>query len=252
MRKNVAGQIVSFQMNATANGAVVTTGTPAVYFTVDGGSQGTGAGTSTHEGNGQWSYAPAQAETNGNHVAFTMILANAIAQTVNTWPVSFDPTNAATMGTTLATAANLATVDTVVDGIRVVTDNLPEAGALTTISADTARLTAARAAVLTDWADGGRLDTLLDAIPTTPMRGTDGANTVVPDAAGTAPTAAEIRSEMDSNSTKLVFMDKSIRNKLKYDKATDNMILYDNDGVTPLLTFAMVDDINEATRGAGS
>ncbi len=30
------------------------------------------------------------------------------------------------------------------------------------------------------------------AIPTTPMRGTDGANTVVPDAAGTAPTLSEI------------------------------------------------------------
>lgn len=32
------------------------------------------------------------------------------------------------------------------------------------------------------------------------MRGTDGANTIVPDAAGTAPTAIEIRQEMDSNS----------------------------------------------------
>ena len=37
----------------------------------------------------------------------------------------------------------------------------------------------------------------------TDMRGTDGANTVVPDAAGTAPTAVEIRQEMDSNSTQL-------------------------------------------------
>ncbi len=44
----------------------------------------------------------------------------------------------------------------------------------------------------TDWTNGGRLDLLLDAIPTTPMRGTDGANTVVPDAAGTAPTLTEI------------------------------------------------------------
>jgi hypothetical protein len=35
------------------------------------------------------------------------------------------------------------------------------------------------------------------------MRGTDGANTVVPDAAGVAPTAVEIRTEMDNNSTKL-------------------------------------------------
>ncbi len=35
------------------------------------------------------------------------------------------------------------------------------------------------------------------------MRGTDGANTTVPDAAGTAPTAVENRQEMDSNSTQL-------------------------------------------------
>lgn len=35
------------------------------------------------------------------------------------------------------------------------------------------------------------------------MRGTDSANTTVPDAAGTAPTAVEIRTEIDSNSTRL-------------------------------------------------
>jgi len=35
------------------------------------------------------------------------------------------------------------------------------------------------------------------------MRGTDGANTTVPDAAGVAPTAVENRQEMDSNSTQL-------------------------------------------------
>ena len=37
----------------------------------------------------------------------------------------------------------------------------------------------------------------------TDMRGTDGANTTVPDVAGTAPTAVENRQEMDSNSTQL-------------------------------------------------
>ncbi len=36
-------------------------------------------------------------------------------------------------------------------------------------------VTAARMAALTDWIDGGRLDLLLDAIPTTAMRGTDNA-----------------------------------------------------------------------------
>lgn len=44
----------------------------------------------------------------------------------------------------------------------------------------------------TDWANAGRLDALLDAC-----------NTVTPDAAGVAPTAVEIRQEMDANSTKM-------------------------------------------------
>lgn len=39
--------------------------------------------------------------------------------------------------------------------------------------------TEARAGALTDWIDGGRLDLLLDAIPTTPMRGTDSALTTL-------------------------------------------------------------------------
>ena len=46
---------------------------------------------------------------------------------------------------------------------------------LDAIATNAARLTAVRAAVLTDWINDGRLDVLLDAIPTTAMRGTDGA-----------------------------------------------------------------------------
>jgi len=48
--------------------------------------------------------------------------------------------------------------------IKTVTDALPDSGALTTIGTDTARLTAVRAAVLTDWINGGRLDLILDII----------------------------------------------------------------------------------------
>ncbi len=47
--------------------------------------------------------------------------------------------------------------------------------ALDTQLANTNEVTAARMAALTDWIDGGRLDLLLDAIPTTAMRGTDSA-----------------------------------------------------------------------------
>ncbi len=55
-------------------------------------------------------------------------------------------------------------LDAILDGIKAVTDNLPNSGALTTIGTDTARLTAARAGVLTDWINAGRLDALLDGI----------------------------------------------------------------------------------------
>lgn len=65
------------------------------------------------------------------------------------------------------------------------------------MNAAAVRLTAVRAAVLTDWINDGRLDLLLDAIPTTAMRGTDSAYT------GTPPTVIAIRQEMDSNSADL-------------------------------------------------
>lgn len=48
--------------------------------------------------------------------------------------------------------------------VKAVTDAIPDAGAMTTISTDTARLTAARAQILTDWINGGRLDLILDEI----------------------------------------------------------------------------------------
>jgi len=54
---------------------------------------------------------------------------------------------------------------------------ISDAGALDldTKLANTNEITAARMGALTDWINGGRLDNLLDAIPTTAMRGTDNA-----------------------------------------------------------------------------
>ncbi len=78
---------------------------------------------------------------------------------------------------------------------------------LDTKLANTNEITAARMGALTDWIDGGRLDLILDIIAAdvvnldgAVMRGTDGANTIVPDAAGVVPTAVENRQEMDANS----------------------------------------------------
>lgn len=85
MQKNVASQVVAFQMASATDGSAVTSGTPTVYVTIDGGTQATGSGTSTHEGNGQWSYAATQAETNGDHLVFTMAISGAVSQGVNVY-----------------------------------------------------------------------------------------------------------------------------------------------------------------------
>jgi len=65
----------------------------------------------------------------------------------------------------------------------------------------------------TDWANGGRLDLIIDTVAAdvagldgAAMRGTDGAYT------GTPPTAAAIRAEIDSNSTKLA----AIQDRVSY------------------------------------
>jgi len=100
MLKNTASQIIAFQGIATADGSPVTSGTPTVYVTGDGGAIGTGSGTSTHEGYGCWSYAPAQTETNYDHVVFTFVLANAFNVSINVYPSTVDYTDSVRAGLT--------------------------------------------------------------------------------------------------------------------------------------------------------
>jgi hypothetical protein len=64
----------------------------------------------------------------------------------------------------LATSAALATVDTVVDAIKAVTDLLPDGGALTTIDSNIDTILVDTNELQTDWTDGGRLDLILDAV----------------------------------------------------------------------------------------
>lgn len=81
MKKNVASQIVSAQLVSKTDGSDVTSGTTTVYVTGDGGTQATGtvgSGAATHEGNGTWTYAPSQAETNFDQVTFTFVNSNAV------------------------------------------------------------------------------------------------------------------------------------------------------------------------------
>lgn len=97
------------------------TGSVTVAVTIDAGTQATGSvgsGACTHEGNGYHTYAPAQAETNGDLLAFTFIGTGAIPATVQIYP-GFPQT--------VDNATNIS-------AIKTVTDAIPNGGALTTIS----------------------------------------------------------------------------------------------------------------------
>ena len=147
MKKNEGGQVVAFQAVSSTDGSAVTTGSPTVYVTIDGGTQASGANTAIHEGQGAWSYVPTQAETDGDHVVYTFTLAGCINQSVNVYPVvvsEYQATGFSTFDHTtdevttdsasrtasqadvsgLATQASVDAVDSIVDAILLDTADL--------------------------------------------------------------------------------------------------------------------------------
>src|SRR3546814_3565714 len=103
-------------MVAATDGSAFT-GAVTVAVTGDGGTQATGSvgsGACTHEGNGFHTYAPAQAETNYDHVAFTFTGAGAVPATVQIYTGfpqtgdSFARIGAAGAGLTSVTVSALA------------------------------------------------------------------------------------------------------------------------------------------------
>ena len=100
MQKNVAGQKIGVQMVSASDGSAFTDSV-TVYVTGDAGTQAigsVGSGVCTHEGNGYHSYAPDQAETNYNLIAFTFVGSGAVPVTVQVYtainPVTAPPTAA--------------------------------------------------------------------------------------------------------------------------------------------------------------
>src|SRR5688572_20715663 len=92
MKKNVASQTVSAVVVSATDGSPVTASV-AVTVTGDAGTQGAGGGTLAHEGGGEWSYIPTQAETNFDHIMFKFSAAGAISvgiQVYTTFPQTGD------------------------------------------------------------------------------------------------------------------------------------------------------------------
>lgn len=124
MRKNVASQVVGAQMITAADGSAFT-GSVTVAVTGNGGTQATGSvgsGACTHKGGGYHTYAPAQAETNYDYVAFTFSGTGAIPVTVQIYtdfPQTGDSFARLGAPAGASVSADIATIDSevgVIDG----------------------------------------------------------------------------------------------------------------------------------------
>lgn len=172
MKKSVSGQVVGAQMVTASDGSAFT-GSVTVSVTGDGGTQATGSvgsGACTHEGNGFHTYAPAQAETNYDHVAFTFTGTGAVPVTVQiytTFPQTGDSFARLGSPAGASVSADIATIDSNVDAILVDTGTTLQAevdaiqaavitnAAGTDIAADIVALKAVADAVLVDTAEIG-------------------------------------------------------------------------------------------------
>ena len=140
LKKNTAvtGFPIGHFINATT-GETVTTGTPTCKRLLDGTGAAMANAASYNTDGGQWEIDLAQADTNGDVVGFSFTLTDCLPistpfftttklvselQDLTAAQVNAE-VDTAISDAALATAANLATVDTVVDGIKAKTDALP-------------------------------------------------------------------------------------------------------------------------------
>lgn len=140
MKKNVASQVIGAQMVSASDGSAFT-GTVTVYVTRAGAQLigEVGSGVCVHEGNGFHTYAPSQAETNSDHIAFTFVGTGAVPATVQVY-TNFPQTGdtftrlGAPVGASIS--ADLVTIDGIVDAILIDTGTTLE-GHLTDIKGAT-------------------------------------------------------------------------------------------------------------------
>lgn len=97
------------------------TGSVTVSVTGDAGTQATGsvgAGACTHEGNGYHTYAPAQAETNYDLIAFTFTGTGAIPATVQVYTITGDAFARLGAPAGASVSADILVIDNFVDGLE--------------------------------------------------------------------------------------------------------------------------------------
>lgn len=181
MKKNVSGQVIGAQCITASDGSAFT-GSVTCYVTGDGGTQAVGSvssGACAHEGNGFQTYAPAQAETNYDHIGYTFIGTGMIPATIQvytTFPQTGDSYARLGAPAGASVSADIAVVDENVDSVLVDTAEIGAAGVGLTALASASNL--------------ATVDTVVDGIQTDLSNGTDGLG-AIKTAVDALPTATE-------------------------------------------------------------
>lgn len=78
LKKNTGSQNLTFALVNATNGAALTGATVTARRSIDGAAQATAGGSVSELGNGQYNFAPSQADTNGDLIGYLFTAANAI------------------------------------------------------------------------------------------------------------------------------------------------------------------------------
>ncbi len=144
LQKNVASQVLTFNLVNATTGAALTGATVTTKVALDG-TQSSGAGTVTELGTGQYKYVPTQGETNGTTAGFSFTATNAVPVSLHCFTIGQDPTAAqfkanATQfaGQTITAAAGVTVPSTIASPTNITAGtitnltNAPTVGDLTT------------------------------------------------------------------------------------------------------------------------
>lgn len=94
LQKNIGSQVVFFGLVNATTGVALAGATVSGFVTKDAGAQAAAGGTYTSLGNGQYKYAPTQAETNATAVGMLHTATSAIPVSQHFFTIGQDPTQA--------------------------------------------------------------------------------------------------------------------------------------------------------------
>jgi hypothetical protein len=162
------GQVILIADGTAATGVTITT-------RGQGGAETTGDNSAVYGADNTVYYTPSQAET--NFTSFTVIASKASCISSSMTVITSASSTAGQVdvksvaGTSQTANDNGLDINTLITQVGTILGRI-----IGTLASGTHNpASTAQLAVLTDWINGGRLDNLLDAIPTTAMRGTDNA-----------------------------------------------------------------------------